>query len=368
MTRREEPVGAELTTDEAKRCVIDEVRKVCPNGLVAFSGGEFLLRSDALELLAYNRQVGLDSFINTNGRSLTPERLRDVRKAAGKRLIFGFSLDSIDGETQGKTRTDSPDEVLELARMCDRARVGYFFLVTITRLNMPTLSRTVQFLRDHHIPMLRSPFVLRGAGKDLADLAFDRDDMQKVIHPVLRDNPLCYISHTPFFASPEFMERTWKHLQIPIPTLGCQAGRGFVGISAEGNVAPCVHLLDSTVDCGNVKATPLSELLATHPVLTGLRDGSQVKGKCARCRYKHSCRGCRAVAYYATGDHLAADPTCFFEPEDESTRSEFEAVQTSNVKRFIGFVALHSPWNRIFRPASFWARVKALVWVLTHPT
>lgn len=369
MTRREEPAEEpELSTDEVKRCVLDEVHKICPNGLVAFSGGEFLLRSDALELLDYSRQLGLFSFVNTNGRTLTAERLAEVRKAAGKRLIFGFSLDSIDDETQGKTRRGTrPEKVLALARMCDEARVGYFFLVTITRLNMPTLDRTVRFLREHKMPMLRSPFVPRGGGKAVSDIGFDRSDMETVIHPVYREDPLCYISHTPFFASPEFMERTWKHLDVPIPSLGCQAGRGFVGINAEGDLAPCVHLLDSTVHCGNVRTTPLSELLSTDPLMVALQDGGSVTGKCGKCRYKHSCRGCRALAYYAHGDPLAEDPTCFFEPEDETTHSEHEAEQTKNTARFIRFVALNSPWNQLFRPASFWARVKAVFWVLTHP-
>jgi radical SAM protein with 4Fe4S-binding SPASM domain len=190
--------------------------------------------------------------------------------------------------------------------------------------------------------------------------------MQTIIHPALRANPLSYISFTPFFASPGHMQSTWNKLGIPIPTLGCQAARGFIGISAEGDVAPCVHLLDTEVRCGNVRHTPLSSLMQTDPVLTALSDGSRVKGKCGRCRYRHGCRGCRAMAYYATGDHLAEDPACFFEPVDETTRSGLEDMQDQNVSRFIRFIALNPPWNRIFRPASLWARLKILYWVLTH--
>jgi AdoMet-dependent heme synthase len=367
MTRASVPTEAkELSTEEVKHLVLDEVKKICPQGLVAFSGGEFLLREDALPLLQYCSQLGLFSFINTNGKCLDRALIKTIKRTARGRIIFGFSLDSIDGQAQEKTRRNKPDEILALARMCDREHIGYFFLLTITKLNLATLTQTMEFLKAHNIPMIRSPFVPRGAGKAMGQIAFDCNDMQEFIHPALRNNPLSYVSYVPFFASPEHLKKTWEHLEIPIANLGCQAARGFIGISAEGKVAPCVHLLDTDLNCGNVREKPLSELLETDAILTSLADGSQVKGKCGRCRYMHSCRGCRALAYYATGDHLEADPTCFFEPLDTSTRSEFEEMQGRNVSRFIRFIALHAPWNKIFRPASLRARLRILLWALTN--
>jgi radical SAM protein with 4Fe4S-binding SPASM domain len=231
---------------------------------------------------------------------------------------------------------------------------------------MLSLNKTLKFLREHNIPTLRSPFVPRGAGESIKEIAFDSTDIQEIINPALRRNPLNYVSFTPFFASPEYMEKTWKLLEIPISTFGCQAARGFIGINAEGDVAPCVHLLDSKLDCGNVRITPLSEIMETNQTMLDLADGSKVKGKCGKCRYKHSCRGCRALAYYATGDPLEADPACFFEPEDENTCSEYEAECDNNVAEFIRFLALNKPWNRIFRPTSLWAKIKVLFWLFKN--
>lgn len=36
-----------------------------------------------------------------------------------------------------------------------------------------------------------------------------------------------------------------------------------------------------------------------------------LKGKCAVCKYKFSCRGCRAYAFVTTGDILSADDGCW---------------------------------------------------------
>jgi len=352
----------ELSTEEAKHLVLDEVKKICPTGAVAFSGGEFLLRKDALELLQYNSKSGLYSFVNTNGKCLTKNLLTEIKKATGNKITFGFSLNSLDDEIHGRTRQDKPEEIVNLMSLCDEEKVGYFFLLTITKSNLSTLTKTLDFLKSQRVPLIRSPFVPRGAGKNYRELCFDRKDMKEIIHPALRDNYLSYISYTPFFAAPDFMEKTWRHLGIPLANLGCQAGRGFIGVSPEGNVAPCVHLLDTTLDCGNIRKQPLSQLLETNPILTALRDGKQLKGKCGRCRYKHTCSGCRAMAYYHTGDYLSEDPTCFFEPANELTVSEYEEVQTRNVTKFINFIIYRKPWNEIFRPTSLWTRLKILLW------
>jgi hypothetical protein len=78
---------------------------------------------------------------------------------------------------------------------------------------------------------------------------------------------------------------------------------------------------------------------------------SAVKGKCSRCRYGDSCRGCRSLAYYHTGDYLAEDPVCFFEPETPETRSVHEDLQTHNTRVFLNHLVRHRPWSEIFGSA-----------------
>lgn len=363
MTRPDNPPKEkQLDTEEAKHLVLDEVKKICPTGAVAFSGGEFLMRKDAMELLRYNSKLGLYSFVNTNGKCLTKDLVREIKSAANNKITFAFSLDSLDEGVHGQTRKNKSAEILSLMKMCDEEGMGYFFLITITKRNLSTLAETVAFLKSRKIPMIRSPFVPRGAGKDMKELTFDRKDVQEIIYPILRDNHLSYMSYVPFFASPDFMKKTWNNLDVPFANLGCQAARGFIGISAEGNVAPCVHLLDTELDCGNVRESRLSELLKTNPILKSVHGHKQLKGKCGRCRYKHTCGGCRAMAYYATGDYLAEDPACFFEPVDEYTVSEYEEVQNLNVSRFLKFIIYHKPWNEIFHPSSLWSKFKILLW------
>ena len=62
----------------------------------------------------------------------------------------------------------------------------------------------------------------------------------------------------------------------------------------------------------------LVTIYRTHPVFTGLRDSSQIKGRCGLCEYVDICGGSRARAFAWTGDPLEADPLCPFIPPVET--------------------------------------------------
>jgi radical SAM protein with 4Fe4S-binding SPASM domain len=349
MTRRSEPPARpELSTDEAKHLVIDEVKRICGNGAISFSGGEILQRPDHLELIAYNAQSGLHTFVNTSGAGLDAVKLRELSQAAAGRLTMGFSLDSIEEDVQKKCRAGNRESVERLFQLCDENDVSYFALVTMSKQNLDTLARTMAWLAERKIPVVRSPFVPRGAAAKSRHLCFDRDDMERAIFPVLRDNYLDYVSYTPFFAAPDAACLSFAGRSLRLGSLGCQAARTFIGINAEGEVAPCIHLLDSTVGCGNVRDQPLSKIYAEAELMRTLRGERPVKGKCGRCRYGDSCRGCRSLAYYHTGDVLAEDPSCFFDPKDVEERSPQEAVQSANTRVFLRRLVTTRPWNRIF--------------------
>jgi radical SAM protein with 4Fe4S-binding SPASM domain len=220
--------------------------------------------------------------------------------------------------------------------------------VTISRQNLDSLDRTMRFLKLAGVPVLRAPFVPRGAGEGFRELAFDARQMESVIHPALTNNPLAYISFTPFFASPEALDGHWERVSVRISGLGCQAGRSFAAVGAEGLVAPCVQLLDSGAVCSDVRREPLSRTITSSPAFNALRDRTNLKGKCARCRYREVCGGCRALAYYHTGDILAEDPTCFFEPVDAETRCDREGLQTAQVEEFVKALRQLEPWKSMF--------------------
>jgi radical SAM protein with 4Fe4S-binding SPASM domain len=55
-------------------------------------------------------------------------------------------------------------------------------------------------------------------------------------------------------------------------------------------------------------------------VFLQLRDFEQLTGKCGQCEFKRVCGGCRARAFALTGDYLASEPACTYQPHARSAK------------------------------------------------
>jgi len=94
-------------------------------------------------------------------------------------------------------------------------------------------------------------------------------------------------------------------------TRGCLGGTSFVFISNVGIVQPCGYL---ELNCGDLKKSPFPSVWRDSKIFSQLRDFSAYKGKCGRCEYLRFCGGCLARAYEASGDFLAEEPLCVYQP------------------------------------------------------
>jgi AdoMet-dependent heme synthase len=99
-------------------------------------------------------------------------------------------------------------------------------------------------------------------------------------------------------------------------------GKGFVFISHVGNVYPSGFL---PIHAGNVRQTPLAEIYRNAPIFKALRNTSRLEGKCGACEFKEICGGSRARAYALTGDPLAQEPCCIYQPKNWDPLLENEA-------------------------------------------
>jgi radical SAM protein with 4Fe4S-binding SPASM domain len=95
------------------------------------------------------------------------------------------------------------------------------------------------------------------------------------------------------------------------PGKGVNDGRGFMFVSHRGDVMPSGFL---PLVAGNVRRRSAVEIYRDSPLFRRLRDPGRLTGKCGRCEFREVCGGSRARAYALTGDPLAADPTCPYEP------------------------------------------------------
>jgi len=331
-----ESVKKQLTTDEIEEHILKTAKDIGIH-TITWSGGEFILRKDAIEIIRRAARYGYNSTVCTNGEKVTPELLMELHEASGGTLVVALGINSLTPEN-AETRDADSELALSVLDMCKELGIRRHVVVTVGQHNADNVGDTLQWLEDNMIPYNRSPFTARGSGrKEWESMRILKEDMEAKIHPALMQHPIGYISYTPFFLSPEVHDnfsKGEKNVTVPQnPPIGCWCGT-WLGITAEGDISPCGILMDE-VSCGNVKDKPLEQLIDESPIMQSLLDRNQLKGKCGRCRYKFTCGGCRAMAYFEHGDILEEDPTCFFEPEDENTVCEREELTNKMFKRYV---------------------------------
>jgi radical SAM protein len=115
----------------------------------------------------------------------------------------------------------------------------------------------------------------------------------------------------------ERMRRTPMHVN---------SGQGFVFISLRGDVFPSGYL---PLSAGNILEKPLGSIYRESDLFRSLRQPDGLKGRCGQCEFRLICGGSRSRAYAMTGDALAEEPFCSYQPGSFPYIAEVEALLNS---------------------------------------
>ena len=96
---------------------------------------------------------------------------------------------------------------------------------------------------------------------------------------------------------------------------GIRDGHGIMFVSHTGDICPAGFL---PLVVGNIRNDQVSDVYRSAPVFQSLHDPGQFEGRCGFCEYSALCGGSRARAYEATGDPLASDPFCTYQPSQRT--------------------------------------------------
>ena len=98
---------------------------------------------------------------------------------------------------------------------------------------------------------------------------------------------------------------------IGLAARGVNSGNGFAFISHTGDVYPSGFL---PVNAGNLRERRLASMYRDTELFKELRRPWEFKGVCGICEFNTICGGSRSRAYALTGDYLASDPWCAYQP------------------------------------------------------
>jgi len=315
-------LASELSTSEAKR-LLDQLSEVPEFRMMAFTGGEPLVRKDLLELLAYSQALGFTNTMATNATLIDDAVAAELRKYGV--AIAAVSLDGVDAAQHDRVRGTAGAFAQALRGMEALRRAGILLHVNITAMevNLRQIKPLVQLVDELGAGiLLMYQLVPVGRGRAINEQVLDLGANERLIrfmasaqHDALAImEPVAGPQYWPFLLQQAGIRQGTMLRLAESVWHGCAAGRGFVYIKPDGEVWPCPFV---EIDCGNVRDRSFADIWAENPSLLALRGRERtLHGQCGECSYRRLCGGCRGRALATSGDFLAEDPSCFLHNQD----------------------------------------------------
>jgi heme b synthase len=342
----EQAIGPNVLTTAESFAFMDEIAKVTRPVLI-LSGGEPLYRPDIFDIGAYGKALGFRMALATNGTLITPALATQIVDTGFSRVAI--SLDGAKAATHDRFRgiPGSHAKAINGIRQLRERGMSVQINSTVARHNVAELPDMLDLALSLgadalHIFML----VPVGCGVEIAEREMlPTDEYERVLQwfydrskDVEIDLKATCAPHyfrvraqriqeeraggdrsTPFIAHGTRLKAAPDPAggrPLSTMTRGCLAGTSVCFVSHTGDVYPCGYL---PVSAGNVRQTPFGDIWRGADVFQRLRNPEAYGGKCGECRYQGICSGCRARAYAETGDYLAEEPYCSYDPAADPT-------------------------------------------------
>jgi radical SAM protein with 4Fe4S-binding SPASM domain len=317
----------ELSTEEAKQTIDILDRVSVP--IIAFSGGEPLVRKDIFELTIHVYDKGIYVAIATNGTLISKEKAREM-KEAGVQFVQ-ISLDGASAETHDSFRGVKGvyEKTIQGIKNC--VDEGFFvdIATTATHYNYKEVPKIIDLCEDLGVNwFMIYNFIPTGRGKFISENDLTPEEREELLQGLWErlksGSKVNVLSTAPQFARIALEAEIGENKKI-VPTHfanpslsgklvnlaefigGCGCGRFYCAIRPNGDIEPCVFF---PFKIGNVKEDDFENLWKNNSVLRELRNKDILEGNCGKCEYRYYCGGCRARAYGYTGNYLAPDPGC----------------------------------------------------------
>lgn len=341
----------DLTTAECIR-IADQILAVNPAPMFILSGGEPLLRDDLETIARHCSDGGATVVVGTNGTLLTDERIDSLR-AAGVTGV-AVSVESLDPTYHDRFRRGhgSLEATLAAVDRLGSHRLDFVIQTTLTAGNRDELHSLVAWAADRGAVSFNAYFlVATGRGAGMRPLT--ADDHEQLLAR-LADLHVEYLGRMMVRAkcAPAFMRLVHQRApQSPILQYAtrCPCGVQYCRISPDGGLTACPYM---PVTAGNLRQDGFADLWNSAPLFQELREGT-LGGKCGECGYRAMCGGCRARAFATSGDYLAADESCSYQPDGHESLVAAGPTVTYGSKSIMAMPWSADALQRIERVPSF---------------
>jgi MoaA/NifB/PqqE/SkfB family radical SAM enzyme len=303
----------ELDRDEAFR-LLDSLAEARPHPVVVLTGGDPLERPDFWDILDHAKSLGLHVDV---APSATPKLTREViAKLAGRGVgAMSLSLDGSDPEKHDALRgiPGCYDMTMVAARDIAAVDIPLQVNTLVTADTLPDMPAILERVAEMNAKRWSLFFlVTTGRGSSLPQITPEQAETLLSWACEAGEGMPFMVAATeaPMFRRVQ-LQRQGKAPDAPVTGAGMRDGSGIAFISYKGDVSPSGFL---PMIAGNVRETDLLTVYRESPLFVSLREPAQFGGRCGACEYNKTCGGSRGRAYAQSGDPLAEDPLCVYEP------------------------------------------------------
>ena len=316
--------------------MVDQIGEVNTNAFLILTGGEPLLRPDIYDIIKYAADRKFMVVLGTNGTMIN-RTIAEKIKAAGTHGV-GISIDSMDAGKHDKFRgvTQSWEKSMEAFNILNDVGVDFLIQMSVSDMNYHEIPQVIEFAEKIGAVAFNLYFLVctgRGQGNtDISNEAYEEAlktlyQQQMKYKGRLMINSKCapQYKRVVYENDPDSVyQRTYSG--------GCPAGTHYSRISPEGDLTPCPFIAESV---GNLKTDTFKNLWETAPLMVQLRDRKKLEGRCGSCEFSTMCSGCRARAFAETGNYMAQDPSCDYEPGQHGGKTIELKIESLGASAFV---------------------------------
>ncbi|MBI5305159.1 MAG: TIGR04053 family radical SAM/SPASM domain-containing protein [Chloroflexi bacterium] len=316
------PHPLQLDTAESKHLLRQIAAFGEPLPHLILTGGDPLQRTDLFELIDEARNLGLQV-------SITPSATQNVTYDILARLkehgiaSLGLSLDGASATTHDAVRgiPGCFDWTIRAAQLAAEFDFPIQVNTLVAQETADDLPATYELLKSLKVMRWSLFFLIAvGRGKVLQPVSPARGEaLMNWVYDLTRDAPFAIkTTEAPSYRrialnrmraegmTPEQIQRTSVYHGF-----GIRDGHGIVFVANYGDIYPAGFL---PAFAGNIRRDNLVDVYRRAPIFRALHNPNVFEGKCGYCEHRVICGGSRARAFAFTGNALASDPFCSYEP------------------------------------------------------
>ena len=317
-----EPDPTEMDTAEGLRLIGELAQFGSPLPHLILTGGDPLKRADLFALIAAARHRGFGVSVAPSATPLLNAKVIARLKAAGVEAV-SLSLDGSDAARHDALRRIDGcfDRTLVSARACAAEALPFQVNTLVSEETLDDLPAIHRLATDLGAARW-SLFFLVAVGRGTVLKPITAEACERLFERLLDlssdGGPIITTTEAPHFRRVvlERARRAGRGL-APLPQgnmghgAGIRDGNGIMFISHTGEVHPSGFF---PLAAGDVRTADPVSLYRDSDLFRTLRRPDLLTGRCGRCEYAETCGGSRARAFAATGDPMAEDPLCLYEP------------------------------------------------------